>query len=199
MLIAHCPGHGIKKHGVIDSGCDHNGIVEADVVLDIAMSMHRRSSIGGATVSGMPLRESLVGERYDMRAKMAKNIAADLVICHHINAHDNSSARGMLVFYQETDEIGRQVADMMERAAPFELIRKGHDDDIATRRGDWTRNANWVMGHYRKYGIPCVLVEWGFATNTQDAMYLLDQSSRPAMAACVLAGAARALEFMKGK
>jgi hypothetical protein len=216
MKLAHCPGHGIMKRGALDSGCVHNGIVESVVTMDIAKEMTRRVLVPmGYHVL---LRDGEEGVSYSDRAELAKNEHVDLVICHHVNAAmkvlridttendemvtkavPNTSAHGLLVFYSHDDEVGRDVAEMIERAAPYPLIRPGDDDDIAASRGDWTRRANWVMSHYRKHGIPTVFIEWGFATNAHDAMYLLDQSSRPAMAACVLAGAARALEFIKGK
>jgi N-acetylmuramoyl-L-alanine amidase len=192
MRLAHCPGHGIMKRGALDSGCVHNGIVESVVTMDIAKEMTRRVLVPmGYHVL---LRDGEAGVTYSDRAELAKNEHVDLVICHHVNAASSSSAHGLLVFYSHDDTVGREVAEMIERAAPYPLIRPGDDDDIAASRGDWTRRANWVMSHYRKHRIPVVFIEWGFSTNVDDAKYLLSEKSRPAMAACVMAGVARFLE-----
>jgi N-acetylmuramoyl-L-alanine amidase len=194
MKLAHCPGHGIMK-SALDCGCVHNGIVESVVTMDIAKEMTRRVLVPmGYHVL---LRDGDVGIGYSERAQKAKDEHADLVICHHVNAASSPSAHGLIVFFSHDDEMGREVAEMVERATPYPLIRPGDDDDIAASRGDWTRNANWVMSHYRKHGIPAVLIEWGFSTNVDDAKYLLSQKSRPAMAACVMAGVARFFELLR--
>jgi N-acetylmuramoyl-L-alanine amidase len=193
MRLAHCPGHGIMKRGTLDSGCVHNGIVESIVTMDIAKEMTRRVLVPMGYHA--LLRDGGTGVDYGERALLANREHVDLVICHHINAASSPSAHGLIVFYSHDDEVGREVAEMIERAAPYPLIRPGNDDDIAASRGDWTRRANWVMSHYRRYGIPAVLIEWGFSTNVDDAKYLLSEKSRPAMAACVVAGVARFTEI----
>jgi len=192
MNFAHCPGHGIMKGTALDRGCVHNGIIESVTTIGIARYIARH--VLDPMWNHVLLRNGDTGIGYSERAKIAKKESIDLVICHHINASSSPSSHGLIVFYSHDDIVGRDVAEMIERAAPYPLIRPGDDDDIATSRGDWTRNANWVMSHYRKHGIPTVLIEWGFSTNIDDAKYLLNEKSRPAMAACVMAGVARFIE-----
>jgi N-acetylmuramoyl-L-alanine amidase len=192
MMVAHCPGHGIMKGSTLDKGCQHNGVVESDVTMDISRGVSRYAVV--PVGNHLLLRDGDCSGTYEQRSIEAARHNVDLVICHHVNAYNSPSAHGLIVFYSHDDEMGREVAEMIERAAPYPLIRPGDDDDIAASRGDWTRNANWVMSHYRKHGIPAVLIEWGFATNVNDAKYLLSEKSRPAMAACVLAGVARFFE-----
>lgn len=185
MKVFHCPGHGMVKNGILDVGCTHNGIVESVIVREICCAI------------GVPRVDAMRADGYRERAKEAHETGADFVICHHINAHTSPSARGLLVFYSMGDGVAAAAADMIERSAPYALQRKGHDDDIETIRGDWTRNANWVMSHYRKYNIPTVLIEWGFASNNGDAEFLLDPSNYDQIAACASVGIARAMHALR--
>ena len=189
MLLCHDPGHGAKPAIL---GVCKNGIVERDAVLSIVQDI----AAGIPWVEHQLLRKSSIGLLDADRAQVARQLGAEFVLCHHINEDLDANSHGLITFYEPGDAIGQQVATVIAGAAPEKLLRPEKYRTYAAVAGDWTSRALWVLDHYRKVGIPCALIEWGFASYPTDAAYLLDTDNRPAMVACVAAGVARAMELI---
>jgi N-acetylmuramoyl-L-alanine amidase len=189
VIIAHDPGHGAPP--AIQGVCA-NGIVERDAVLHIATDV----AAGIPYVDHRLLRTGPVGVLDADRAKAAKALGAGLVVCHHINEDADKTSHGLITFYAPGDAIGEEVANVMADNSPARMVRTAGFRTYGASMSDWTSRALWVIGHYRAVGIPCVLIEWGFASNPIDAAFLLNPGNRPAMIACVAAGIARFMERM---
>lgn len=185
-MICHDPGHGHNG----DPGTSHGEIVERELVLSIATDI----------AAGIPwcdhrlLRHAADGPSYADRARAAVMCGAKLVLCHHVNAYSDSTAHGLITFYDPSDPVGRAVAETISRSAPAKLLRPltGIFPALTT---DWTRDARSVLEHYRELGLPAVLIEWGFATNSGDAASLLDPNIRPQIVCAAANGIARAMEL----
>jgi N-acetylmuramoyl-L-alanine amidase len=182
MLVAHDPGHGHDG----DIGCQHNGIIEANLVLAFA------GSIAAAVPEAqhLLLRDETSAPSYLERAIKAHSEGASIVLLHHINANEDPACHGLMSFYSPDDELGHLVALAIAHATPAPLWRGGHASPATTT--NWPR-VLWCLMHYRKFGLPAVLIEWGFATNAKDADYLKSMESRTAIITCAAAGIAQVL------
>lgn len=186
MLVAHDPGHGAPLR---ITGTTAGGIAERDLVLELA----RDVAAGILWAQHLLLRDEPEGPSYDERANAAAAAGARLVLCHHVNAYSSDKARGLMVFVDEHDGLAEEVGLAITRATPAELVR---EDALAfALQGDWTRDAHAVIEHYHRRGLPCVFIEWGFATSPHDVDVLTRARSRPAIVACAAAGIARAIEL----
>ena len=189
MIIGHDPGHGMPPAVM---GVVANGIVERDAVW----------SVGQNIVAGIPwvqhvlLRKQDGTPDYAQRARDALTAGCQFVFCHHINEdQSNPSTRGTITFYDPTDPIGMGVAQAITAAAP-PLLRRNVNMIFPCSHVDWTARTDWVIEHYRNVGIPCCLIEWGFASNQNDAAYLLGKQGRPGIVSAVEAGITRAMELL---
>lgn len=189
MIIAHDPGHGGEYRTI---GAAHNGIVERELVLDIA----RDVALGIPWVQHVLLRTTLDGPKYAERPPAAVRAKANFVICHHVNAYKDGSAHGLCTFFDEGDVLGKEVAEAIVRASPAALLRHPVESCFVTKPApDWTADAHAVIGWYRSVGLSAMLIEWGYCTAAGDAEALRSPSVRPAMVAACAAGIARALEL----
>lgn len=187
MYIAHDPGHGPAP------GTIHNGITERDYVLEVA-----RDCINWIPwAAQLLLRSDGEGTSYTDRAQAAATAGIQLVFCHHVNAMEpGQPGQGLITFYDPSDDVGREVARVIARAAPARLYRQQYGVIGTSPYAAWDDRVERVMKPYRAYGIPCVLIEWGFASDVGDAEALLDLRMRPAMVAAVACGVARAYELL---
>jgi N-acetylmuramoyl-L-alanine amidase len=200
ILVAHDPGHGrmrrIDGKLVLDNGTPARIDVDGDGDIDrddseaaLVLGISRSIIDGLPAYSHVLLRDGPVGPSYQQRAAKAKERGADLALLHHINAYEKSeAAHGLKAFYLPDDTLGYETASAIARAAPHPLFRGAATP--ATSR-DWARVV-WVLSHYASVGMPCVLIEWGFATNARDREVLVDPLWRPALVACAAAGIAHA-------
>ena len=183
ITVVHDPGHGYKG----DPGCCHAGIIEANYVLSLAQAI----AVGVPSVGHHLLRVDANGPDYPTRARRAKELGADIVLLHHVNANESPDCRGLMAFYDHGDLLAADVAMAIARAAPTPIFRG--IPTIATRLG-WPR-VLWCLDHYRALGLSAVLIEWGFGTSPKDAAYLENPINRPALIATAAAGLAKAAEL----
>ena len=191
-IIGHDPGHGAPPAVI---GVQANGIVERDYVFRLAMDI----AAGVPGYNHQMLRTGQVGLLDYLRADAAKQRGCQLVLCHHVNEDADPASHGLIAFYSPDDAIGQQVAEAISDVAPQQLLRTSGYRTFAARPDDWTSRALWVIHHYRGVGMPCVLIEWGFASHASDAAYLLAPENRPALLSCVEVGLARYTELTAGE
>lgn len=185
------PGHDLAR-----PGCSHNGLDETAYVHDLAEYLDAYMRMGPHCVTTVSRAADEATKRYTARANEAKLWGAELVLCLHVNAMPPGglTARGLMTFYVDGDQVSADIAQVIARCSPARLYR-GSSRCFAARADDWTKHALAVMTPYHELGLPVVLVELGFATDASDADIMLNDATRPAFAAMVMAGAARAMEL----
>lgn len=171
------PGHGGTDLGV----CAH-GLVEADVVIDLAARIEGRlGALGvnafltrGASRDGEPLSEV-------ERAVFANEVDADLVISLHAEGHDCAHAQGAATFYYGTSGdqhvqsvIGERFAELVQR----EIVRRTDLLDGRTDAKTWD-----ILQRTR---MPAVRIDVGYLTHPGDAARLADPALRDTIAEAVL-------------
>jgi N-acetylmuramoyl-L-alanine amidase len=198
------PGHGGKDPGATGShliGGKRIELVEKELVLDVALDLHRKLAAiypdkrvlltrDGDTYPSLEDRVALANS-----VKLAENEAI-VFVSIHANASFNKKARGYEVWYL-SPEYRRTVIDaeryadssdvlpilnaMLEEEFTMESIMiakhimNGFDRLIGSRspsRG--IKAEEWFV--VRKARMPSVLIELGFVTNQDDAVLLSDKS-----------------------
>jgi len=175
-------------HGGIDGGTNWNGVLEKEIVLDIALRTEAyltrqkvpvlltRSSdrdLGGPN-DNQRLRRDI-----NYRIRLANQCQAAFLLSIHVNSATNPRERGMMLFYQPSP-VGRDAAFLLDdilRRWPLHARRERPHPrpDFAVLR--WTR-------------APAVLVELGFLTDPTDRKRLQDSAYREQVAQALAAGAA---------
>ncbi|HWI66539.1 MAG TPA: N-acetylmuramoyl-L-alanine amidase [Symbiobacteriaceae bacterium] len=174
-------------HGGIDGGTNVPGMLEKDVVLDVAlrtrkylerykipvvMTREQDTALGG-TFDGGHLRRDL-----NYRVRVANHCKAAFMLSLHVNSTRDATERGMIIFYQPS-RAGRDAAYVF--------------DDILRR---WPLHERKEVPHPRsdfavlKTKAPAVLVELGFITSAQDRERLGDEVYREKLAQALSSGCA---------
>lgn len=185
-------------HGGVDSGAVAHGIVEAELVVDIAAEL-RQALIEWGYNRGLVIGETrgpkLIGRvGTGVRGQIAREANADLVISIHANAAVNQAARGCMVFYRYGDAVSREIAAEIQHTAP-EALRRAAGPYPATQE-EWPRVWNVLTPHD---GRAAVLVECGFLTNPQDAAALKSPEVIAGVVASMVGGVRRAMELQAAR
>ena len=186
------PGHG----GPHDRGACHNGIVEAEYNLEVALVVN--DMLRGWPVRALLARVIDVPMDLQVRGRMSAQHGAQLVVSLHTNAHSVRTVRGFTAYHWPGNRLARAVGDAMCRCAPVDLRRNrgasfeafdgpGEDDD-------WMQRPRAVLS---VHDADTVLVEMGYCSNGGDARAMLRWSTRRALATTVLSGIARWLELLE--
>ncbi|MEP6630923.1 MAG: peptidoglycan-binding protein, partial [Lapillicoccus sp.] len=85
-------------HGGADRGAVAHGVVESEVVLDIARRIEGRLSAHGATVVYTRTHASSPGDD-EARARFANDLRADIVLSLHCDTADQQDASGVATFF----------------------------------------------------------------------------------------------------
>ncbi len=165
-------------HGGPDLGCVANGVVEADLVLDLARRVEGRLLAQGVDV----LFSRIHGDGGDetVRSALANDLAADLVISLHCDAAAQAQASGIATYYYGTDRfgawsvVGEHLADLIQR----ELVARTGMIDCRSHARSWTLLQRTEM--------PAVRVEVGHVSNPTDAARLSDPALRDVMAEAIV-------------
>ena len=166
------PGHGGSNRGVV-----RGELVEKDYVLDVCLDVDAMLYLKG--MNATTTRTGNKTMSLSARAAVAPN--ASLIVSVHVNSWWRKSARGADVFHWPGSTEGQSAA--------WEIA--GHlPDPIRTLR---VRPASrlWyprVRNVLRRHKAPAVLVELGFASNSEDREYLLSDQGRQEIVAGLCAG-----------
>ena len=202
-------------HGGKDPGTLHNDIMERDLVLDIARRVGRLLSANGLEV--IYSRQGDQSVPLSARPQKANAARADLFVSIHVNANNDASVSGFETFYLDiarnaqaartatlenaasdrklgdmqsvladvmlnarTEESGRLAGDI-QRTALARLSRRGFEvKDGGTKAAPF----HVLIGA----GMPAVLVEVGYCTNTREAKLLGSPGYRHALAEGIAEG-----------
>lgn len=178
IVIVLDPGHGGSDPGAISSG----GITEESVNLKIATYMKEQlEEYSGVEV--YMTRTSNVYVGISERADIANSYDADLFISIHANSSTSSSANGAEVYYPNgnyTSNYSTSVSYSQTKALA-QSVQDGLVSLGLTNRGIFVRNATTdkyadgttadyygVIRYNKIYGIPAILIEHGFLSNSSD-------------------------------
>lgn len=155
------PGHGGADLGVV-----RHGLVEAELVLDLAHRVQQRLVSLGVQV--VLTRGTEDGGDQVQRAGRANAVGADLVLSLHCDSADHEEASGIATFFYGLDRfgawsaVGERFADLLQR----ELVsRSGLSDSRSHPRA-------WPL--LQRTEMPAVWLEVGYASNPRDAERLAD-------------------------
>lgn len=171
-LVVLDPGHGGSETGRRAAA----GLVEADVVWDLAVRLADRLAGMGARVRFT--RTEAESPDASERARLANEVDGDVFLSLHLNEHDEPTAEGASTYFFHTSAAGRALAETIQEALAEVGVR-----DCRSHARSYT-----VL---RETRMPAVLVEPVFITNPDEAKRLEDPDFRAALAEAVAAGVAR--------
>jgi len=187
------PGHGGK-----DPGTMHNGVVEQDVTLDVALRVKKILEAKGFKVKMTRERNKWIS--LSERVRLGKKLQGDLFVSIHVNACERPAANGFETYildFARNSDVSRLA--LLENA---DSGRLGDMDKILTEilRGARTRESRTLAEHIQKHtlnrlkksgtpardggikgapffvlvgsSMPCVLVEIGYCSNKKEASRL---------------------------
>ena len=165
-------------HGGTDSGAVGGGVLEKDLNLRIALACRDRLRQQGARV--VMTREDDRLLNVNQIAQIARDKGATVLVSFHINSATSASAKGYEVWVQndhyrpdlsqESNALGQKVLDKL---AQFGLADRGLKEDEASgpayaypdgSAGDYLS----VLRNSKKLGMPSILIEHGFISNSSD-------------------------------
>ncbi len=168
-------------HGGPDRGVEANGLVEADIVADIANRVEGRLAATGVRVwlTRGPGLDHVVDER--SRATFANATNADLVLSLHCESHPSPRANGAATFYfGRNEQMGSALGAMAASLVQREIAAR---TDLVDCR---TSPKTWDLLRYTR--MPAIRVEAGYLTNPHDAARLGDPAFRDAVAESIAIG-----------
>ncbi len=166
-------------HGGDDLGAQAHGVVEAEVVLDLARRIEGRLSAHGVAVVLTRGQHTAGGDDED-RARFANDCGADLVLSLHCDLADHPEASGFATFFYGEDRfgiwsvIGERLADLIQR----EAVARTRLVDCRSHARSWS-----LLQHTR---MPTVVIEAGYLSHPGDAARLRDQTFRDDIAEAVV-------------
>lgn len=170
-------GHGGKDPGTGESG--YSKVYEKRIVLDIATKLAQKLKSHGAKVIMTRKDDTFV--ELPVRAAIAQNSRADLMVSIHADSNHRSSRRGTTLYIApgasyKTRKIAQSILNSIKNAGV---------DSFGIRNN---KNFHVLVKHSR----PAVLIECGFLSNRQDAKNLNSTWYRSKIANIIANGIANA-------
>ncbi len=203
-------------HGGQDPGATSNGLLEADVVLDIARRLAERlGSQPGVEVVMTRTDDTFLPLR--ARTALANEVKADLFLSIHANASRNSKAHGVETYFldfaldPEAEQIAarenlaasgkmKDLQNLLETIAANSKLRESREFAGAIQRA-MVSHLQAVNADVRDLGVkqapffvligarmPSVLAEVSFVTNRHEASLLATDAYRDRIADALLEG-----------
>jgi N-acetylmuramoyl-L-alanine amidase len=180
-----CPGgHPVvidPGHGGIDGGAGGGGMLEKEIVLDIALRTERLLLQAGVPVLLTRAIDVDLGgandrhrHRRDLqyRTRLANECRASLLVSLHVNSSRTPAESGMLIFYQHGSAPSRDAGVFLMEALRRSGLHSRQEPAYANRRFHVLRASK----------APAVLVELGFITNAGDRAKLAREEYREQVA-----------------
>lgn len=194
-------------HGGSDPGASANGLIEKNLNLSVALACKSElEQYNGVTV--YMTRDSDVYVGLQERANKAKAWGADIFVSLHMNSA-SAGASGVEVYYpnpnynSEVHEKGEALANQIQQQlVSLGLGNRGSKEDPSTvdvSYPDGTRGDGYQVIRYNKLnGIPGIIVEHAFLTNSNDASKLKDPDFVRRLGVADATGIANYFELSKG-
>lgn len=172
-------------HGGDETGATGHGLVEAEVVLDVARRLEGRLVAGGVTA--VLTRAEQQDPSTQERAELARRVSADVVVSLHCDRVpvDGAGAQGVASHYWGGSDpltaspTGHRLADLVQREV---VARTGLVDCRAHPR-------TWEL--LRVTSMPAVWVDLGYLSHPDDAARLASPGFRDTCAEGLLAAVQR--------
>jgi N-acetylmuramoyl-L-alanine amidase len=169
--------------GAGDPGVEANGLVEAEVVYDLARRVEGRLAATGVTAVLTRSATSDPGD--DERARLAEEVRADVVLSLHCDGAASPQASGVATFYWGGAYIGAR-SSTGERLAT--LVQR----ELVARTGLLGLGTHaCTFDLLRVTRMPAVQVELGYLTNPGDAARLADHGFRDVVAEALVVAVQR--------
>lgn len=172
-------------HGGYDPGVGSHGFAEKDINLAISLILRDYLQQGGARVvmtreTDMDFLQFVAGpkKKQDMKNRLiiVEESKADLILSIHSNAISSSYWSGAQTFYQEGDEEGKMLAELIQN----EMIRVLQNTDRKIKTGDFVL--------LRESSMPGVVIEVGFLSNPTEAGLLMNPEYQKKVAWSIYGG-----------
>jgi N-acetylmuramoyl-L-alanine amidase len=202
-------------HGGKDPGTAHNGLVEREVVLDVARRVGTLLRRRGLDVQYS--REKDVHVSLAQRTRMANTARADVFVSLHVNASSDAQASGFEVFYldiagnteaarlatMENAGSDKRMGDLTDILTDFMLsVRTQESRQLARTMQHATLSRLGKQRYATKdggvkaaplhvligTGMPAVLVELGYCSNREEARRLASTAYRQSLAEGIAEG-----------
>lgn len=153
-------------HGGDDTGTVAHGLTESAVTLDLARRIEGRLSAIGVTV--LFTRSATTGPEDLLRATMANQANADIMLSLHCDSTDQSRASGVATFFWGLERfgawsaVGEHLANLIQR----EIVSRTGLADCRTHPRGWEL--------LRRTQMPTVRIEAGYLSHPDDAARLGD-------------------------
>lgn len=177
------PGHGGADPGKVGV----NGALEKDINLQMAYILKEQLEAEGFYVILTRTSDEIPGSEngditkvQDLQNRIRLIAEEDplLVISIHQNSYPQESVRGAQVFYYETSEEARQLAECIQR----QLILAADDGNHRQVKG----NTSYFL--LKKTPVTTVIVECGFLSNWQEAALLQQEDYQRLMTGAIVDG-----------
>jgi N-acetylmuramoyl-L-alanine amidase len=160
------------------TGESNNGVVESEIVFDLAQRLEGRLLALGVNV--VLTRSAKNSPLEKERIETANSVNADLVIALKVDSYKNEKASGVATYYYGRDDkkihsvVGERFANLMQR----EICAR---TDLLNCR---THAKSWDL--LRLTVAPTVRVDLGYLSNPQDAKRLSDPAFRDQLAEAMI-------------
>jgi N-acetylmuramoyl-L-alanine amidase len=160
------------------TGESNNGVVESEIVFDLAQRLEGRLLALGVNV--VLTRSAKNSPLEKERIETANSVNADLVIALKVDSYKNEKASGVTTYYYGRDDkkihsvVGERFANLMQR----EICAR---TDLLNCR---THAKSWDL--LRLTVAPTVRVDLGYLSNPQDAKRLSDPAFRDQLAEAMI-------------
>jgi N-acetylmuramoyl-L-alanine amidase len=172
-------------HGGLDPGVEANGLVEADIVLDLATRIEGR--LGALGVATYLTRSADTCPSVGERASFANQMSAEIFISLHLEAVASPVPSGSACFFY-----GASLATSEVRSAVGERLCDLIAREVATRTdlvNGRTHPKSWEL--LRLTRMPAVRLDAGYVTSPGDSARLATPEFRDAVAEAVVAAIQR--------
>jgi N-acetylmuramoyl-L-alanine amidase len=165
-------------HGGDDTGTVAHGLTESEVTLDLARRIEGRLSAIGVTV--LFTRSATTGPEDLLRATMANQAHADIMLSLHCDSTDQSRASGVATFFWGLERfgawsaVGEHLANLIQREI---VSRTGLANCRSHPRG-------WEL--LRRTEMPTVRIEAGYLSHQEDAARLADPAFLDTLAEAIV-------------
>jgi N-acetylmuramoyl-L-alanine amidase len=168
-------------HGGPDAGWSVDGLVERDIVADLAGQLEGRLQAVGVNAH-LTHRVNDNPDEAD-RVAFANRTNADLLVSLHCDGHESRAPHGVASYYfgseRTSSVVGERFADLVQR----EVVAR---TDLADCR---SHPKSWPL--LRGTRMPAVRLELGYLTNPHDASALASREFRAVVAEAILAAVQR--------
>lgn len=177
------PGHGGNDPGKVGV----NDALEKEINLEIALKLKPYFEKQGFKVvmtretdEGLYTQSAGNKKRSDLQArvKLANDCNPLLVVSIHQNSYQTKDCKGAQVFYYETSEEGKRLADYIQQSLIINV-------DSSNKR-EIKGNTNYFL--LKEIKAPAVIVECGFLSNPEEADKLIQEEYQDKLAIAIHAG-----------